>query len=250
MRRAGPKRRDPDPERLAEYFEQYYRERAEPWHYSQRAAEVLRHDFVHQLAATACPSYRRALDIGCSLGQLTGRLVGLAPEIHGIDISPTAVARARAHCAAVAAATGVPSEFHFAVGSAARLPYPDASFDLILLCDGLFSWKLPAELLRQALEETHRLLAPGGIAIFTDYMKPSDSDRFFGVVEASPLRLVSRHYMNDRYWYRLEAWLAPLRRYGVIRRLLASRRVARAIMAASRPLGRSGTKHFAMLATR
>jgi SAM-dependent methyltransferase len=253
MRRAGPKRRDPAPDRLTEYFEQYYRDLAEPWDYSRRAGEVLRHDFVLNLAATARPAYRRALDIGCSMGQLTARLVGLAPEIHGIDVSPTAIGRARAHCAAVAAtagSAGVRSEFHFAVGSATRLPYPDASFDLILLCDGLFSWKLPQELERWTLEEASRVLAPGGFVILTDYMKPSRSDAFFAAVEASPLRLVSRHYLNDRYWFRLEGWLRPVRNLAITRRLLASRRVARAIMAASRPLGKHGTKHFGMLATR
>jgi SAM-dependent methyltransferase len=253
MPKAGPDRVSGDPARAVEYFEQLYRDLAEPWDYSQRAGEVLRHEFVHQLAAKARPRYRRALDVGCSMGQLTSRLVGLAPEVHGIDVSPTAIARARTHCASMAAAAGAAGttiDFHFAVGSAAQVPFPDESFDLVLLCDGLFSWKLPAALERKVLEEAHRVLAPGGCAIFTDYMKPARSDAFFAAVEASPLRVVSRHLLNDRYWFRMEGWLRPLRHLDATRRLLRSRRVARAIMAASRPLGKFGTKHFGVLATK
>ena len=43
--------------------------------------------------------YRRAFEPGCSIGILTARLASICDHIDAIDISPTAVTRARHNCA-------------------------------------------------------------------------------------------------------------------------------------------------------
>jgi SAM-dependent methyltransferase len=238
------------------HFEGKYVENEEPWEYNSRAGEILRHDYTRELAARLKPSYERILDLGCSLGQLTGRLNGLAPEIHGIDVSPVAVAKARRHCLRVAeqaggqGGSGTTSEYHFYVGSAVDVPVPDASCDLILVCDGLRSWQLEAAQRETILQRVNRALKPGGYVILTDYLKEPLFDTFLGWVRDSPLEVSYVEYLPDRQWYQFASWFKAVRDVAPVRRLLASRRVARTIMAGSRRLGRRGAAHLCVVATR
>jgi SAM-dependent methyltransferase/uncharacterized protein YbaR (Trm112 family) len=238
------------------HFEEKYSTDAEPWDYTSRAGEVLRHDYTRDLAAQLKPSYRRILDLGCSMGQLTGRMYGLAPEIHGIDVSPIAVQRAREHCRRVAqrpassAAAVEHSEYRFCIGSAVDVPVREGSCDLILVCDGLRSWQLDHAERRAILARVNRALAPDGYAILTDYLKSDGFDEFQGWIAGSPLQVVYTEYLPDRQWYQFASWFKAVRGVAPVRRMLASTRVARAIMAGSRRLGRLGAAHLCVVATR
>ena len=57
------------------YFDGLYQGQAEPWTYSVRAAEVLRHETLERAVRSLRPRFERVLDVGCSLGQLTEILV-------------------------------------------------------------------------------------------------------------------------------------------------------------------------------
>ena len=60
-----------------EYFDGLYRGEAEPWTYSARAAELLRHESLERAVRSLKSRFERVLDVGCSQGQLTARLVGV-----------------------------------------------------------------------------------------------------------------------------------------------------------------------------
>jgi ubiquinone/menaquinone biosynthesis C-methylase UbiE len=237
-----------------EFFDALYRTRQEPWDYSRNAAELLRHDLVVRTtrAFTAGHPDARVLDVGCSLGQLTARLAGLAAEVHAIDLSAAAVAEARERCArASAAAAGRPSSFHFYVGSVTQLPFAPASFDVLLMCDGLVgghSWGLTPEEQKVALEQAYRVTAPGGRVILTDALKPHQIAGFVERVEESPFEVAAMRLIHDRLWYSVDRAARPIRDWRLPRAALASRGVARLLMALSRLGGRRGSKHVLILA--
>ena len=109
------------------HFEALYRAEEEPWSFSERGVETLRHERVAHIVGALVSPGGRVLDLGCSLGQLTARPAELPVELHAIDLSPTAVARARARLPG-------PS---YACGSATELPFAPRSFDAIVASDGL-----------------------------------------------------------------------------------------------------------------
>lgn len=236
------------PDSRQAYFDELYREREEPWDYSRLAAEVMRHELVARTVRDLPgPPDRRILDIGCSLGQLTCRLAGLGPEVHALDLSPTAVARARERCARVA---GGRSEFRFCAASVTALPYRPSSFDVLLLCDGLVSWRLSEEEQADVLEQMYRITVPGGYAVLTDALKPHQIDPFLAKVRASPLEVVSVRLLNDRLFYSFERAVRPVQHWSATRAALASKGVARALTVFSRLAGKRGSKHVCVVVRR
>jgi trans-aconitate methyltransferase len=86
--------------RLIGAFEEMYRESAEvPWH-QDKTAHSLFSEFdlavLRQFNAEA--RWQRVLDLGCGLGHMTTRIAQDLPaaRVEGIDISPTAIAKAAA----------------------------------------------------------------------------------------------------------------------------------------------------------
>jgi ubiquinone/menaquinone biosynthesis C-methylase UbiE len=97
-----------------------------------------------------------ALDVGCGTGfpaiELAERL-GPDSRVHGLDPWRPALDRARAK----AASRGV-AQVEFDEGDAARMPYEDARFDLIVSNLGLNNFRDP----ESAIAECRRVLRPGG----------------------------------------------------------------------------------------
>lgn len=103
---------------------------------------------------------RRVLDFGCGRGERSLRMLEHGAHVDGIDISPVYVAEAKR----AAAAAGFPSErYAFVAGDAHTTPYPDATFDLVI-GDGILH-HLDLDV---ALGEVHRVLKPGGRALFRE----------------------------------------------------------------------------------
>jgi ubiquinone/menaquinone biosynthesis C-methylase UbiE len=235
---------------MMEDFEELYRREAEPWSYSSRGAEALRHEAVSTIAGRLIQQARvgqasRILDVGCAAGQLTSRLAGSASEIHGLDISPTAVLKARDRCAGLGG-----SQFRFLAGTSTAPPYRPGSFDLLLLCDGLHSWHLTPQQQDETLNQLHRMARPGAHVILTDYLKTAHFEPFIARIRHSPLNIVEIRYLNDRLWYTIERLLRPVRQRMSVKRILASQRVGRALGAVSRLAGRHGSKHLMVIARR
>lgn len=108
--------------------------------------ERLEHDLLMDMAGPL--TGRRALDIGCGDGVLTGRLAAGGAMVTGIDADPDMAA---------AAAAAVPAAA-IMVADAERLPFADRTFDVVVANTVLC---LIADR-RAALAEAGRVLRPGG----------------------------------------------------------------------------------------
>ncbi len=101
------------------------------------------------------------LDIGCGPGSIT---VGLAEQVPsgqatGIDIEPGQIELAKVR----AKELGL-TNCSFDVGSVLKLPYPDASFDVVFGHTILMQFKNP----ESALKEVKRVLKSGGLIAFRE----------------------------------------------------------------------------------
>lgn len=207
-------------DRNLELFQKFYHAGAEPWEYSKRAIEQLRHDRIVEIVEALNP--RRLLEIGCSLGMLTRRLPG---QVTAIDLSALAVQRANGDAAA----------------SVLALPFADASFDLVLASDGPNSWFLTDDELQVAFGEMHRVVQPGGGVLIADYEKPRAMDRFVERIERSPLQIQDVSYIHDRIWYKVERALPFIR---------GSRALASVVTRTSRIAGRMTANHIIVRTSR
>lgn len=122
---------------------------AEDGHWWYRGLrEVIRLHWARHLAAVPRP---RFLDVGCGSGANLAAFATLGEPV-GADFAPAAVRLCRER--------GLPAT---AVASAARLPFPAASFDLVLSCDVLCHRSLADR--DVPLAEMARVLRPGGVVM-------------------------------------------------------------------------------------
>ncbi|MBI3977478.1 MAG: class I SAM-dependent methyltransferase [Chloroflexi bacterium] len=113
---------------------------------------VSRRNMALRRALVSLESCRGAvLEVGCGAGRFIASVQALRPDLeaHGCDLSPRAIAGARA--------AGTP--VRFAVASLTALPYATAAFDAVLLFDVLEHLREPA----LGLAEIHRVLRPCGV---------------------------------------------------------------------------------------
>jgi 2-polyprenyl-3-methyl-5-hydroxy-6-metoxy-1,4-benzoquinol methylase len=80
----------------ADFFESMYAEREDPWEFASSQYERDRYAAI--VRALGNRRYRRAFEPGCSIGILTAQLATFCDRVEAMDISPTAVTRARLHC--------------------------------------------------------------------------------------------------------------------------------------------------------
>lgn len=117
------------------------------------AAEAAAHDLIMRTLAGVRPG--RALDVGCGGGRLSERLVTIADELVGVDISEAAVARARARLAGSDRARFERRTLPFDM--------PEGTFDLIVCADVLHHWD--TRTLRTGLDRLFGRLNPGGLLL-------------------------------------------------------------------------------------
>jgi ubiquinone/menaquinone biosynthesis C-methylase UbiE len=116
-------------------------------------------DRTVDLALTCMPAPRRILDVGCGTGYLLGWLAVRAPQaeaLAGIDAAPAMIE--------VAGDAAADDRLRFVVGTAERLPWPAASFDLVVSTTSFDHWADQ----RVGLAQCARVLAPGGCLVLAD----------------------------------------------------------------------------------
>jgi ubiquinone/menaquinone biosynthesis C-methylase UbiE len=101
----------------------------------------------------------RLLEIGCGPAVMTPELLAMGFEVQGIDMSAEMVRRAGERIAGHPLA----KRCRFARGDVERLQFAGGTFDAVL-CMGVLEY-LPRY--GRALAEIFRVLAPGGVAVFT-----------------------------------------------------------------------------------
>ncbi len=119
-----------------------------PWNsvFDEPRAEVI---FADKIAACLKES-SRILDVGCGHGEFTKTFSHKAKEVVGIDVNEGYIASAK---------EGTGESVTFLVVDADKpLPFPDDSFDVVYTKKG--PW-----LFHKGIEEGHRVIKPGGMAL-------------------------------------------------------------------------------------
>lgn len=134
------------------------------------AAVVVRDRAIKRrvVARAAIAGSERVLDVGCGTGTLAIAAARAAPDVRvtGLDADSSILARARKKTVE----SGL--EIEFDQGMSTTLPYPDASFDLVL--STLFFHHLPDDAKHRTAAELVRVLRPGGRLVVGDLGRPQD----------------------------------------------------------------------------
>lgn len=116
----------------------------------------------------------RVADLGCGFGAMSVYLAARGAQVTGLDPNGQRFEVGRG----VAAQHGL--EIDFVAGRMERLPLPDEAFDLAVQNNSLCYLVDPAQR-RAALENTHRILRPGGTLVGRNPNRWHPLDQFTGL---------------------------------------------------------------------
>lgn len=162
------------------YFERLYRDADDPWDYEASPYEAAK--YAATLAALPRARYRRAAELGCSIGVLTAGLAERADAVLALDVSPEALDRARARCARHAHV-----RFERRVLPAEA---PEGPFDLAVLSEVGY-YLSPADLDRLA-ERLAGAVEPGGHLALVHWTGETDYPQTAAAVHA--------RFLSDGLW--------------------------------------------------
>jgi SAM-dependent methyltransferase len=180
------------------YFDGLYAAAEDPWSLRTRWYEQRK----YALTTAVLPSrrYAEALEVGCSVGELTAALAGRCDRLTAWDVSAAAVARARARTAGL---PGVQVERRALPGD----PLPPC--DLLVLSEVLY-YLGPADL-QAAVDAARAAVRPGGTLLavhwrhaVTDY--PQTGDAVHAVLRGGLDR--PRVAVHEEPDFLLDCWVA------------------------------------------
>jgi len=159
-----------------EYFDNLYAGSSDPWDFE--TSEYEREKYERTLGVLAERGrYKRALEIGCSIGVFTAMLAPLCDELLAVDVSEAAVA---------AAGERLTNSPHVRV-ERRTLPeeMPEGPFDLVVASEVLYYW--PEDIMLAALGRFEKELAPGGALLAVHWRKetrtyPLQGDEVHGLL--------------------------------------------------------------------
>jgi SAM-dependent methyltransferase len=115
---------------------------------------------------------QRVLDVACGTGVVAVTAAARGAKVSGLDLTPVLLERARKN----AGIAGV--DIEFSEGDAEALPYPDASFDVVLSQFGHICAPRPALAVREML----RVLKNGGRIAFSTWPPEHFTGRLFSFI--------------------------------------------------------------------
>ncbi len=145
----------------AAFFENKYRQNADPWDFEHSRYEQRRYAAI--LGSLRSRHYSRAFEPGCSIGILTQSLAPLCDHLAAIDISPTAVSRARERCDGVANIT-------IRCGALPQA-MPLEKFDLVIFSE--IGYYFEKQQLKEIIDRLTESLNIGGILIASHWLGTS-----------------------------------------------------------------------------
>ena len=160
-----------------EYFENLYAESPDPWGFE--TSEYERRKYERTLGVLTHRRYRRALEVGCSIGVFTEMLAPLCDELVAVDVSEKAVAAAKERL----------ESFPQVRIELRRLPEetPEGPFDLVVASEVMYYW--PEDVMLGALSRFEEVLVPGGALLAVHWRKetktyPLQGDEVHGLLLA------------------------------------------------------------------
>ena len=185
-------------ERYAAWFGRGLRGIGMRYVFSRRGLWVINTPFRRILAAANIGPQDRVLDLGCGIGNiliaLAERIAFTRPPI-GVDVSPALIDLGRGEIRKA----GLDQKIELRVAPASRLPFADASFDLVLTSHVIKH--LDDEALAACFREVARLLGPGGRFLMWEFKKSPLSAPIFISARATglppPFRLRSESTLRS-----------------------------------------------------
>jgi len=158
-------------------------------------------DLDAMLAAGVASGRERVLDLGCGPGHTALAFAARVASVVGLDLTPAMLDQA----GRLAHERGL-ANVRFEQGNAARLPLPDASFDVVTSRLSAHHVADPAAMVR----EVARVLVPGGIFLLADTIAAEDParDSFLNAFEL----LRDPSHVRD---HRISEWEALFRAAGL-----------------------------------
>lgn len=181
------------------YFDDVYAAHEDPWNFE--TSEYEREKYANTLRSMPQPRYRRAFEIGCSIGVLTAQLAQRCDRLLSVDVSEAALSKARERCRSLQQvdfqSMSVPSEF------------PEGTFDLVLV------------------SEVAYYLSPADLTVLADRIAAHQSDgadlvlvHFTPIVDDYPSNgdQVHEYFLTRPEWKKLEGFREERYRLDVLRR--------------------------------
>lgn len=176
-----------------EYFDTLYGDNSDPWNFKTSGYEMEK--YAATCAALPDTRYKRAIEIGCSIGILTRMLAGYCDRLLGIDVARSAADQAAKHCADLP---------HVDI-AVARFPDIDlaAKFDLIMLSEVLYYFNeadigVAAAKIREIASPAADILCVHWLGPTPDYPNTGDSAMEIFERAIGPVQIIGRT-RQERY---------------------------------------------------
>jgi ubiquinone/menaquinone biosynthesis C-methylase UbiE len=127
--------------------------------FATSAATTERAPIQRIIEATGADATKLALDLACGPGIVTVELAAAAGEVVAFDLTPEMLAKARERCSKAKL-----QNVSFKEGSAAKLPFPENHFDVVVTRAAIHHFQEPGRILGEAM----RVMRNGGTLVVAD----------------------------------------------------------------------------------
>lgn len=183
----------------ADYFEGMFRATPDPWGFETKPYEQAKYD--HTLSALNDRQYASALEVGCANGVLTRRLAAYCATLSAIDVSATALSRARERCRDL-------TNVRFSLATYPGGDLDGTICDLIVLSEVVYYWS-DDDIASAAVDLASRLKLGGDIVLVhwtgdSDY--PQSGDGAVTKLRAALGEAIAPIVTVRQQQYRLDVW--------------------------------------------